>query len=479
MSFTSLKYLFFLPLLYILFQVVPDRYRWLLLLLASYGFYAAMRVPYLVGVLLLVTLLTYVVGLLLGATSDPTRRRLFLWAGVVGNLLILVLLKYLPFLDENLASLFLWIGFDHISHQSTFFTTIGVSYFVFQAVSYLVDLNLEIIEPERHAGRFALYMAFFPKLLQGPIERGGDLLPQLRSSYRFDYEQARTGLIMFTWGLFKKVVIADGLAGYVNLVYDNVYEYSGLPLLLTTYIYALQIYFDFSGYTDMALGSARLFNIQLTQNFNSPYLATSMADFWRRWHISFSRWILDYIFKPLQMKWRGWGTTGSAVALIITFLISGLWHGASWGFVVWGGLHGTFLAFSVYWKPYQKRIHNFLGIEKTRILRVWQTVVTFHLICVGWIFFRANTIGDAWYILKNVGIGPGDVLIGNLFESWRSVIVQLLLLSLPLIVCLSKSRGVEVHNFKPYFRWSCYYALIFIILIFDKSYSSGFLYFQF
>ena len=479
MSFTSIKYLFFLAPLFFLFQVIPDRYRWLLLLVASYSFYAALRVPYLVGVLLLVTVLTYVVGLALGATIDPSRRRLILLAGVVGNLMILIFLKYLPFLDENLNALFFRIGSDRSLHQFTPFITIGVSYFVFQAVSYLADLYLEIIEPERHAGRFALYLAFFPKLLQGPLERGGDLLPQLKTSYRFDYEQARTGLIMFTWGLFKKVVIADRLAAYVNLVYDKPHDYTGLPLLLTTYLYALQIYFDFSGYTDMALGSARLFNINLTQNFNSPYLATSVADFWRRWHISFSRWILDYIFKPLQMKWRGWGTLGAAGALMITFLISGLWHGANWGFVVWGGLHGSFLVISMYWKPYQKRFHKFLGIEKTMMLTVWQTVITFNLVCVGWIFFRANTISDAWYILNHVGLASTEILIGALFESWRMVIVLMLLLSLPLIVCLVKKQGMVVKNLNPYVRWSCYYLLILTILVFDKSRTSGFLYFQF
>ena len=283
---------------------------------------------------------------------------------------------------------------------------IGVSYFVFQAISYLIDVYWRLQEPERHPGIFALYLSFFPKLLQGPIERAGDLLPQLRVPFRFDPDNFRVGLFTFAWGLFKKAVIADRLALYVNSAYGDLPGHAGLPLLIATYLYALQIYYDFSGYTDMALGSARMFNIRLTQNFRTPYLAVSVADFWRRWHISFSRWILDYLFRPLQMHWRNLRQAGTVAALIVTFLLSGLWHGASWCFVIWGGLHGLYLASSVAYKPLKKKFSKRFNLGKSRWYGLWQIVVTFHLVCLAWIFFRSPTVGDAWYVLTHL-LGNG------------------------------------------------------------------------
>src|SRR6185369_16654097 len=205
--------------------------------------------------------------------------------------------------------------------------------------------------------------------------------------------------------------------------------------LLATYAYAFQIYMDFSGYTDMALGSARLFNINLTQNFNSPYLATSVADFWRRWHITFSRWILDYIFKPLQMQWRNWKNWGTAAALIIAFIISEIWHGASWGFVVWGGLHGLYMACSVIYKPYQKKLHKMLGIEKTKFLKVWQIFVTFNLVSIAWVFFRASSLKDAVYVLSNILNGVQGLRSGFLMSQGK-VDTVLTTASILILVCL-------------------------------------------
>jgi alginate O-acetyltransferase complex protein AlgI len=351
-----------------------------------------------------------------------------------------------------------------------------------QAISYLADIYMEIQEPEPHAGRFALYMAFFPKLLQGPIERAENLLPQLKQAYRFDYDNMRSGLLLFAWGLFKKVVIADRLALYVNAVYGDVHAYSGLPLLLATYFYALQIYFDFSGYTDMALGVGRLFNLRLTQNFKSPYLATSVADFWRRWHISFSRWILDYIFKPLQMTWRNWGTKGTAgmaVALLVTFLASGVWHGARWGFVVWGVTHGVYLAVSVYWKPHQEKLHKALRLEKTWVLRVWQTVITFHLICFSWIFFRAPSLSDALYVVNNLFAGFGNTR-GFLFQHGATELAALLMgLSIIFAVRLLWTSGREMLDYPGWLRWAGYVALVEWLMLFNIDIQRAFIYFQF
>ena len=398
MPLNSLKYFLFLPIVYLIFYFAGERVRWCVLLAASLLFYAALNVPYLLVVLVLVAMATYAFGIWLDQAESERAKRTLLWSGVATNVLILVVMKYLPFLSENLKAISTMLSLDAQIQPIKAFVAIGVSYYVFQAISYLFDIHLEIEKPERHFGYFALYLAFFPKLLQGPIERASDLIPQLKIKYEFNYDNMRFGMLLFTWGLFKKVVIADRLGLYVDAVYKDVHAFTGLPLLLATYAYAFQIYMDFSGYTDMALGSARLFNINLTQNFNSPYLATSVADFWRRWHISFSRWILDYIFKPLQMQWRNWKNWGTATALVVAFIISGIWHGASWGFVIWGGLHGLYMACSIFYKPYQKKLHKVVGFENTKLLKVLQVIVTFNLVSFAWVFFRANSLVDAWYV---------------------------------------------------------------------------------
>jgi D-alanyl-lipoteichoic acid acyltransferase DltB (MBOAT superfamily) len=285
-----------------------------------------------------------------------------------------------------------------------------VSYFVFQAISYLADVHLETLQPERHLGYFALSLAFFPKLLQGPIERSGDLIPQLKAPWRFSYDDARRGIVLFAVGLFKKVAIADRLGLYVDAAYGFPQDHSGGTLLLATYAYAFQIYFDFAGYTDMARGAARLFGIDLTQNFRSPYLATSVGDFWRRWHISFSRWILDYIFKPLQLRWRRLGNVGVAAALAVAFLACGLWHGATSGFLAWGALHALYMVGALGWRPVQKKMHAVHERIDPRLLLSWQRFATFHLVCLAWVFFRAPTVQAAAGILERIA-RPGPPLL--------------------------------------------------------------------
>ena len=488
MAFNSLSYLIFLPILWVLFQFCRDRWRWALLLTASFGFYSALLVPWLPVVLALVILITYVAGLKIQCSVTTQGKQLWFWGGGSANLLLLISLKYLPAL---LAA------FNLSPFTDRFLITIGISYYVFQAISYLIDIHLEIVEPERHLGHFAHYLSFFPKLLQGPIERSGDLLPQFKKPYLFDYENARSGMVLFAWGLFKKVVVADRLALFVNTVYDDVHSYTGLPLILAAYFYALQIYFDFSGYTDMALGSARLFNINLTQNFNSPYLATSVTDFWRRWHISFSRWILDYIFKPLQMSWRDWGTTGTAAALMVTFLISGIWHGASLGYMVWGGLHGVYLAASVFYKPWQKKLHKALGVEKTLPLKIWQTLVTFNLVSFAWIFFRANTLSDALYVVQHLFVGLTDFadnVINNLsnLNSGKGIFDPILMGQsrvefLTIIVITFTLACIELININSGFiknihislRWTLYYVLLTSTMILGIFNNNQFVYFKF
>jgi alginate O-acetyltransferase complex protein AlgI len=490
MPFNSLKYFLFLPVVYLFFYFVGERARWCVLLAASLLFYAALNVPYLLVVLVLVAMVTYTFGIWLNDAESVKAKRAILWCGVTANVLILVVMKYQPLLSENLAwlSALLQLGPQH--HPIKAFVAIGVSYYVFQAISYLFDIYLEIEKPERHFGYFALYLAFFPKLLQGPIERAGDLIPQLKSKYELNYDNLHIGILLFTRGLFKKIVIADRLGLYVDAVYNDVHAFTGLPLLLATYAYAFQLYMDFSGYTDMALGSARFFNINLTQNFNSPYLSTSIADFWRRWHITFSRWILDYIFKPLQMQWRNWKNWGTATALVVAFLISGIWHGASWGFVIWGSLHGLYMACSVFYKPYQKKLHKALGIEKTKFQKYFKIVVTFNLICFAWVFFRANSVMDAWYVVTHLFINVVDstnfrkyieALSHNGTSMWELTIALTSIGLLILITSLAKRQGVLMRfNNKPFWLSCCiYYGITMYLIIFGYISNQSFSYVRF
>jgi alginate O-acetyltransferase complex protein AlgI len=478
MPLNSLKYLLFLPLVYLVFNLAGERARWCVLLAASFAFYAALKVPYLLAVLVLVTVTTYAFGIWLSQAQSERAKRSVLWGGILANVLILVVMKYLPFLSLNLMGAASWLSSPVQIRLVPTLVSIGVSYFIFQAMSYLFDIYLEIESPERHLGFFALYLAFFPKLLQGPIERAGDLLPQLKKCYRFDYDNARFGMLLFAWGLFKKTVLADRLGLQVDPVYDDVHAFTGWPLLFATYSYALQIYLDFSGYTDMALGSARLFNINLTQNFNAPYLAVSVADFWRRWHVSFSRWILDYIFKPLQMRWRDGRRWGTACALLVAFLVSGLWHGASWKFIVWGGLHGLYLASSVFYQPYQKKLHKALGVEKIWYLKCWRIFVTFNLVSLAWVFFRSNNCSDAFYLLTHLWpVTPGYLRGQAPALLSRDGGVLALLLLIPIAVALLKRR-LDFSGQPAWVRWPLYYALGALILLFNQS-SENFIYFRF
>ena len=493
MTFTSLYYLAFLPLLYVMFLLTKDSWRWLTLLVASFFFYASLQIPYLIVVLVYVVMVTYLGGIKIEDAVTQANKKSVFKLVVVLSLLPLLFLKYGFFIEKNISVLLGKRLIQTSVQQNTMLICIGVSYFVFQAISYLTDIYLEITKSERHAGYFALYMSYFPKLYQGPIERADDLLPQLRAPYVFNYDNVRSGLLLFIWGLFKKLVIADRLALFVDPVYGNIHSYSGLAFIIATYSYALQIYFDFSAYTDMAIGSARIFNINLTQNFNSPYLATSIGDFWRRWHISLSRWLLDYIFKPLQMEFRSGRHWGTAAALMITFSVSGAWHGAGWRFIVWGCLHGMYLATSVFYRSIQKKIHKTLNLEKTWMLKIWQIFFTFNLVALSWVFFRASGIRDALYIITHlfskIDLSSGTITGQNFIRSQVLmgqdpieffIICCGLLVLVAVYIVNRKNDGINLfYTWPQLIRSMIYVGLPFITLLFGKYQNSSFIYFKF
>ncbi len=477
MSFNSTTYLAFLAAVFIVWRVVSPRRRWVVLLAASFAFYSWLLAPHLLVALGIVTAISWRAGIAMAAPASQGRRKGVFWAAVTAILIVLIASKYLSTLCEAFGALRARLDLPGAPVECGAIVTIGVSYYAFQAISYLADVFLEVQEPERRFGRYALYMAFFPKLLQGPIERARDLLPQLEENPGFDYGNVRAGLLRFGWGLFQKAVIADRLAAHVDPVYQQVQGHAGPVLLVATYLYALQIFYDFAGYTDMALGSARIFGIRLTQNFDRPYLASSIAEFWRRWHISFSRWLFDYVFRPLQFRWRNALHGGTALALVVTFLLSGAWHGTRLGFMVWGLLHGIYLAAWLFLQPREKRLRQRIGPRGARWLERGEVLITFHLVCFAWIFFRADTLGDAWYVATNLFVqGPAPVGLG-LFE-----VAVAAMTFIPLLV--PKGRALpsvdEILRLPVWARWTVYYGLIIGVLLFRAPDAhTQFVYFKF
>ena len=441
--------------------------------------------PQLVVAWMLVVLTSYWVGRRISGESTGERKRAYLWAGVVAQAVILACIKYSRAILQLIGP-----GFEIPNGGMDWLSTLGVSYYTLQAVSYLVDIYLGTVTPELHFGRFALYLGFFPKLLQGPIEGAGDLLPQLRSLESANYANVRSGLLLFGWGLFKKIAVANRLAPFVTAVYYAPHGYSGLSLIAATYMYALQILADFSGYTDMALGVGRMFNIRLAENFKSPYFATSIADFWRRWHISFSRWILDYIFKPLQIEWRNARKVGVVGALMVTFFFSGLWHGVALTFIAWGLLHGVYLSSSVLLKPWRESMYRKVGLANHPYRHVFQGIITFHLVAFAWIFFRAGSIADGWYIATHLFVGTAMPI--SYATAVRGGVMDAILnggsardfamLGAAVAVWFLGStflKTVRLQAQPIWFRWSMYYGLILALVYLNAYDNVGFVYFQF
>lgn len=393
MLFNSQLFAVFLTAVFLLYYILPARFRWVFLLLASYGFYMNLHAAY--GLLLFFsTLLTFLLALRLEKAPNQKKKRLCLTGGILPLLAILLVFKLgAPVIDRINAL----IDTGRLSlHPLTLRILLpaGVSFYFFQSMGYLIDVYKGKVRAERHFGHYALFVSFFPQLLAGPIGRADALLPQLKAERRFDYDSASYGLKLMAWGYFKKLVIADTFAVTVNQVYDNCRSYVGLVFIITTVMYAIQIYCDFSGYSDIAIGCARLFGVELTTNFKSPYLSFSIREFWSRWHISLSTWFRDYVYIPLGGSRAG--RIRHCINLFITFLVSGFWHGSALTFLAWGAMHGLLQIIETFLYPKRK------AGAPARKKHWWQLPLTFCLVCLAWIFFRANSIQDALWILSRL-----------------------------------------------------------------------------
>lgn len=490
MLFNSVEFLIFFPVVVTTYFLCPQRYRWALLLAASYLFYAAWRIEYAL-LLLLSTVVDYTAARRMGQQTERAGRGKYLALSLVVNLGLLFTFKYFNFFNESVRDLFALFNVDYQFAGLDLLLPVGLSFYTFQSLSYVFDVYRGKLKPEPHFGIFALYVSFFPQLVAGPIERATHMLPQFRVHHLFDEGRVNSGLRLILWGLFKKVVIADRLAVYVNQVYNQPGDYTGWPLVLATYFFAFQIYCDFSGYSDIAIGSARVMGFDLMENFRQPYVARSVADFWRRWHISLSTWFRDYLYIALGgnrvTPWRWY------VNLAIVFLVSGLWHGARWTFVIWGALHTFYVLVEIGLCSVSNWGARRLGRPTDRLLPDWlKIVITFHLVLFSWIFFRANSLGDALLIIQQMTQTGGIAFTEAIFAPWRAagvVDVELeMILSVGLIVVMAMMQWYERYianieqtfiNTHGWVRWLAYIAMAIAVANLGAAIETPFIYFQF
>ncbi len=431
MLFNSLDFFLFFPIVCCIYFFLPSRLQWAWLLAASIYFYMAF-VPVYILILFGLIVVDYFVGLLLERFKGPTRRW-FLWFSLSANIGLLFVFKYFNFFNANLASLAQALHWNYSIGLLSLLLPIGLSFHIFQSLSYIIEVYRGNQKAERHIGIYALYVLFFPQLVAGPIERPQNLLHQFHAKHAFDMGRVAAGLRLMSWGFFQKVVIADTAAVYVNQIFVAPTSFTGLALVLAVVLFAFQAYGDFSGYSDIARGSAQVLGFRLMENFNRPYVSHSIAEFWRRWHISLSSWLKDYVYFPLVRAVARPGVRWICVSLFITFLLSGLWHGAGWTYVAMGALHGTYLVTSVLTKSIRERVVSILRLQRVPSLHAaLQNLYILILVCVSWIFFRANTISDAWYILTHLHVGLFAVNLPHTSldpYQWASLVCAICVLS--------------------------------------------------
>ena len=404
MNFNSIEFLIFYPIVLLLNYIVPLKYRWIALLAFSYYFYMSWN-PSLIFLILFTTLVSWVCSLIIEKTDKQAVKKLCITVTLLICLGVLFFFKYYNFLANSFSALLTLFGTPNTDFTLNLILPVGISFYTFQTLSYAIDVYRGDVKTERHFGYYALFVVFFPQLVAGPIERPDNLIPQLKAEHKWNNEDALAGFKRMVVGFFKKVVVADLLANYVNVIYNDVENATGLGVVIASVMFAVQIYCDFSGYTDIAIGCARIMGYRLMQNFDRPYCAKSIKEFWNRWHLSLSTWFRDYLFFPLG------GSRCSTLKryrnVMIVFLVSGLWHGADWTYVIWGALHGVYQVLGYITINARKKMFEKFGWNwDSKWHGMLQTAVTFVLADFAWIFFRANNTAEL------------GVLLNRLFTSW-------------------------------------------------------------
>lgn len=483
-QFNSINYIVFLPLVAVGYFALPLRWRWAWLLAASYYFYGCWNPAYLV-LLLASTLVDFCVALALGRCTHPSLRPALLLVSLALNLGLLFTFKYFNFFAESMSHVAGAITDEALTpYHLDVLLPAGISFYTFQTLAYTIDVYRGHCPPERHAGRFALYVAFFPQLVAGPIERAAHLLPQFREQHHWDYERTVSGLRLILWGLFKKMVVADRMALIAGTVYGEMETPAGPLVVLGTIAFAFQIYCDFSAYSDIAVGSARILGINLMLNFNRPYAAQSIRDFWRRWHISLSVWFRDYVYLPLG----GGRVSGHCRVrnIALVFLLSGLWHGAEWTFICWGALH----AFYYLVGEALAKVPGAGFAESPGPLRVLvRRATVFALVCFAWIFFRATSLDHAMALVTALPSGWVDpeLLAGQWAEFTRANPLSSLGFGICVLAALLLLEGSQEANQapRPYHsarwpvRWMAYGTTLFLIFALGVYHEVPFIYFRF
>ncbi len=491
MLFNSLQFVYFFVIVVVFYFSIPCKFRWLLLLIASYYFYISWEPGYavLIGI---TTLVSYFSALKIHRLKERKSKTKYLILCLLVNLGILIVFKYFNFFADSLGSLLFLFKIQYESPVFKLLLPVGISFYTFQTLGYVIDVSRGKTLPEKHLGRFALFVSFFPQLVAGPIERASDLIPQFKEKHIFKYDRVVNGLQLMLWGFFKKIVVADRLAIIVDSIYDKPEAFSGLALLLATVLFSFQIYYDFSGYCDIALGGARVLGYELSDNFNRPYFSRSIREFWRRWHITLYKWFRDYVYVPLGGSRRS--TWRVVLNILVVFAITGLWHGAAWTFVVWGLLHGFYLAFSLLIDPF-KKFAGFILRKLSFFVSFVSILTTYLLVLFSWIFFRSDSLSDAVYVVKNIFIEIGstwDFVLDKAFRvEYLNMIgvdvlefnIAMVFISFILLVEILQGVHVRFSDFLAcrtlIFRWMIPLALVLFIIFFGVYGYSEFIYFQF
>ena len=476
MIFNSFHFIYFFIIVTSLYFTLPHRQRWLLLLLSSCYFYMAF-VPIYILILGFTIVVDYFAGIYI-ENAHGKRRKLFLIYSLVANIGILCIFKYYNFINTNFSYLLHGFGLTNPIPYLSILLPIGLSFHTFQAMSYTIEVYRGNQKAERHFGIYALYVMFFPQLVTGPIERPQNLLHQFREKHHFDNDRVFEGLKLMTWGLFKKLVIADRLGIYVNGAYNYVDQQDGMTLLLATIFFSFQVYCDFSGYSDIAIGTAKVLGFDLMTNFRRPIFAKSTGEFWKRWHISLSTWFKDYLYFPMG------GSKGSVPRwyfnLMVVFLISGLWHGANWTYIIWGGINGFYLVFAIITKKYREKFNSFIGINKfPRLNLFFQILITFFLITFSRIFFRSKTVEDAFAVIKKILTFKGSIFNDGTAILLYSFFAISFLLAVEFKKEFYKGSFTLSHHTNFWVRNSYYSLLVILIILFGVFDGGQFIYFQF
>lgn len=474
MLFNSLSYVIFLPIVFTIYWMLPQKLKWPLLLVASYYFYMSWNVKYMI-LILFTTAVSYGAAILLEKTDNKSVKKKIVGGAVILCLLVLFFFKYFNFVSGSISA-FLQI-FAIQLHPVTLklLLPVGISFYTFQTLSYVIDVYKGEIKAEKNFGIYATFVSFFPQLVAGPIERTSNLLPQIKKEHKFNEEKAINGAKLMLWGYFKKLVIADNVAQYVDTVYGNLSGYQGVDLMIVVFLFTIQIYCDFSGYSDIAVGTAKLLDIDLMCNFKSPYFSASVKEFWSRWHISLSTWFRDYVYIPLGGN--RCSKSRHAINLIITFLASGLWHGANWTFVIWGGVHGSAQVIETIFSKWMKSFR-----EKWHIVSIF---LVFIFCNFAWVFFRAENFQDAIYVIRYAFadiLNPSMFLRSNLMSIPQLLLLLLYILILAIYDYIDYKVGIVtwIKSKRKVWQWSIYIIIgVLIVFCSQKGVAAEFVYFQF